>query len=82
LKIAQIGIAIVIILEHSFFIWDLNPSHSTQPVETAITTYMKSPQCQIVQDEVKNAFKDQKNLKESLVQIALENLLSKDNIAT
>jgi len=38
---------------------------------------MKSYQCQVVQEKVKNAFKDQKNLKKSLVQIALENLLCK-----
>jgi len=88
LEVAQFGIAVVIILEYSFFIWDLKNTTSTQPVETAITTYKRSPQCQAVQKAVKNAIKDrnalrdifQTNLEKTFVQIVLDNLLSKDNI--
>jgi hypothetical protein len=70
---------VVIILEHSFFIWDLKHSNSTQPLKTAITTYQKSPHSQVVQEAVKNSFKDisQGNLENTLVQIALNNLLCK-----
>jgi len=79
----QFGIAVAIILEHSFFIWDLKRTSSIQPVEIAITTYIKSPQCQVVQQAVKNAFKYmlKTNLENKLIQISLENLLAKENIS-
>jgi len=72
-------LAAVIIFEHSFFIWDLQQVYSTQPVETAITTYQKSLQCQVVKQAIKNAFKSifRTNLEKTLVQTALENLLRK-----
>ena len=46
-------------------------------MEAAIIDYKKSPQNQVVQAAVKHAFRDisRRNLEQTLVQIALDNLL-------
>ena len=84
------AIALIIIAEHSFFLWDREPSEGC--VAAAVDLYTKSANCSAVIKGVNDAFKDNsghifqhkilgwrkvtKSFEQILVQIALDNRMS------
>jgi len=85
-QMARFGLALAIILEHSFYLWDPAPSNNIQYLISAIDVYISSKKHAAVIQAVDNAFKaderafgsrvaPESTLAERLVRIALDNRL-------
>jgi len=90
---ARLGVALIIILEHAFHLWDQHPSNGC--VAAAIVQYTTSPNCHAVMQAIDTTFstsgvdifKDvdsihlsRETFGERLVQIALDNRLLKGGL--
>jgi len=90
-QIARRGVALAIIAEHSFYLWDHAPSNSANHLISAINAYKTSNKHTAVTQAVDDIFKDGESLfmeakgsnnpqksafGKRLVQIALDNRLS------
>jgi len=85
-QMARFGIALAIILEHSFYLWDQAPSNNSQYLISAIDLYISSKEHAAVIQAVEDAFKaderalgslaaPESTLAGRLVRIALDNRL-------
>lgn len=78
-KIAKLGIAIAIIADFSFFLWDRAPSNTHGHMVLAYKKYKTSCDENALQEAIKEAFKDydHKDFPDKMVKIALDYRLSK-----